>query len=605
MLSQNQVTASHKDQRRQQLINATIKTISHYGLSKTTVSKVTKNANLSAGIVGFYFNSKEQLLIGTLESINEELRREANRVLESYSDPRGALEALIDVYFEPELCNVDKIAVWYAFSSESTARKEYMEICGEHYAVFHQTLLDLTRRLCAQTSINPDNAEAISRGLDGIIDGYWQDYLYQPEDFDREVAKKTCRDYLNTIFPIQLDSVMATVSSTQEKADASQEQSDCLPTWTYFDSEFLDLEIQQLFRKNWLLVGHINDMPNPRDYLTLDAIGERAMVIRGNDNQIRAFHNVCRHRGAKLFDSPSGQCAHALTCPFHGWTYQLDGKLIGVPAENTFDNLDKTKRGLVPLDMEIWMGFIFIRFVKQGQSLAEQMQAVAHRFEPYKVAEMVPLANTKFHEVVPYNWKVVHDIDNEGYHVPIGHPSLQQLYGKSYKDFTEDGHSLSTATINEKPGKLWSVKNYQNLLPKFDHLPEENQKLWLYGNIFPSMVLGFYPDCMEFYMTIPVSTDKTILRGGSYSLPDSRRGMDAVRYLNRRINDTTSAEDESYVKWLQEGMNSSAFPEPKLSSIEYGVREFHHQIQNILPVGKLKHHPGKGLVSQTNASLTG
>ena len=147
--------------------------------------------------------------------------------------------------------------------------------------------------------------------------------------------------------------------------------SDCLPTWAYSDPELLELEKETIFRKNWLLVGHVNDMPNARDYLTLDAMGERALVIRGNDNQIRGFHNVCRHRGAKLLNSSSGQCAHALTCPFHGWTYQLDGKLIGVPAENTFENLEKSTSGLVPLDLEIWMGFVFIRFNGDGPSLAE------------------------------------------------------------------------------------------------------------------------------------------------------------------------------------------------------------------------------------------
>ncbi|WP_424946153.1 aromatic ring-hydroxylating oxygenase subunit alpha [Candidatus Spongiihabitans sp.] len=384
----------------------------------------------------------------------------------------------------------------------------------------------------------------------------------------------------------------------------NSETSDCLAPWAYYDDELLELEKDHLFKKNWLLVGHINDMPNPRDYLTLDAVGERALVVRGNDNQIRAFHNVCRHRGAKLLDSPCGQCAPALTCPFHGWTYQLDGKLIGVPAENTFRNLDKSRNGLVPLDLEVWMGFIFIRFQGGKQSLAEMLRPMQDEIAAYKIAQMQPLENTRYDDIRPYNWKVFHDIDNEGYHVPIGHPALQQLYGKDYSDHLVGGVPLSYGVINAEPAKLWSVRHYQKLLPRFAHLPKKNQDCWLYGGIFPSMVLGLYPDSIEFYMTIPVAIDKTRVRGGCYALLDSRREARAVRYLNRRINNATSAEDDNFVRWLQDGMQSSVFPQPNLSSIEQGVREFHHRLQATLPVARLKHHPGTGKVAQANLRLS-
>ena len=447
------------------------------------------------------------------------------------------------------------------------------------------------------------NTEAIARGLDGIIDGYWQDYLYDPEKFDREKAKETCFQYLRTLFPgiVQPEKINTSYSKSRIEF---QDLSDCLPKWTYFDEEFLELEKQLIFKPNWLLVGHVNDMPNPRDFLTLDAIGERAIVIRGNDGQIRGFHNVCRHRGAKLMDSDYGQCSHALTCPFHGWTYLLDGKLVGVPAEDTFEKLKKSENGLVPLDHEIWMGFIFVKFKNGGDTLRNMMQPVEELFKHYKIENMLPLKNSKFDNLVPYNWKVVHDIDNEGYHVPIGHPSLQQLYGKNYQDTDIEGIAVSYGYLNEKPAKLWGVKHYQNLLPEFDHLPKDYQRLWQYGTIFPSMVIGLYPDSIEFYMTIPVDTGHTRIRGGGYALTDHRKGIEAVRYLNRRINNTTGEEDEKYVRWLQDGMQSSVFPEPNLSSIESGVRNFHHKIQSILPAGKLKNYPGKGQVRLTNSELT-
>ncbi len=380
--------------------------------------------------------------------------------------------------------------------------------------------------------------------------------------------------------------------------------SDCLAKWCYRDEAFFDLEGDRLFRNNWLLVAHISDLPDDRDFLTFEVAGESAIVIRGNDNRLRAFHNVCRHRGARLLNEISGRCAPALTCPFHGWTYQLDGKLVGVPVENSFTNLDKAGKSLVPVDLEVWMGFIFIRFAPGGDSLAATMKPVEDRLRPYRLPEMQPLENSRYRQWMPCNWKVIHDIDNEGYHVPVGHPMLQELYGKNYTDHLIEGHAVSSAYLNDKPGESWSVRNYQKLLPRFDHLPDDSQRLWFYVAIFPSMVLGLYPDSIEYYMTIPVSPQKTILTGASYALPDSRRGMDAVRYLNRRINRIASDEDESFVMRIHDGMKSSAFPEPELSALESGVREFHHRIQAVLPVARLKRSPGAERMVEINNAMT-
>ncbi len=403
------------------------------------------------------------------------------------------------------------------------------------------------------------------------------------------------------------------------------EQTPYMPRWAYFDEELLELEKQALFRKNWLLVGHVNDMPAPRDFLTLDAVGERAIVIRDHGGQINAFHNVCQHRGAKLKDSLSGSCENMLMCPFHGWTYQLDGTLVGVPAERTFKALDKRQRGLLPLDCEIWMGFIFVRFLKNetpgnaasgnetsgneaqgnGASVADNMRPLQPMFESYQTQNMHPLPGSSYAELRPYNWKIIHDIDNEGYHLPIGHPALQQLYGQEYTDTTIGDIPLAIARLNDKPAQLWSVRQYQKILPRYAHLPDEYQRLWQYGFNFPTMIFGLYPDSMEFYMTIPVGVNETIYRGGRYGLADDSRATRAARYLCQRINDETDMEDENFVRWLQDGMQSSAFPEPNLSSLESGVQRYHNTIQAILPVTKLKNHPGKGKVAEINRLMLG
>ena len=174
-----------------------------------------------------------------------------------------------------------------------------------------------------------------------------------------------------------------------------------------------------------------------------------------------------------------------MSCPFHGWTYNLQGDLIAVPAKDSFTELDLTQNGLKKLDCEVWMGFIFIRFVSGGASLSEQLKPVEDLVKPYQIENMEALPFSGYNQTRPYNWKIIHDIDNEGYHVPVGHPSLQQLYGKRYTDSQIEDISVAHGYINEKPGRLWSVRNYQSILPEYSHLPEDQSKTVVLRLHFP------------------------------------------------------------------------------------------------------------------------
>ena len=118
-----------------------------------------------------------------------------------------------------------------------------------------------------------------------------------------------------------------------------------LPAWTYRNAELLELEYERLILPTWQFVCHINQVKQPGDFATLDLMRDSIIVMRGKDQVLRAFTNVCRHRGSKLLDG-SGNCKHRITCPYHAWSYNLDGSLSGVPSEQTFPNLDKKQFGL-------------------------------------------------------------------------------------------------------------------------------------------------------------------------------------------------------------------------------------------------------------------
>ncbi len=377
-----------------------------------------------------------------------------------------------------------------------------------------------------------------------------------------------------------------------------------LPWWTYFNQELLEIEKDQLFRRCWQIVGHISDIPEPGDYLTLDVVGERAIAVRGKDGEVRCFHNVCRHRGSRVVADSQGSCKAAITCPFHGWSYNFDGTLRGTPRAKTLPTLNPVEHGLVPLEQEIWQGLIFVRFAPSDQpSVADMMAPHMAELAAYRLTEMQPLTGFESEEIA-VNWKAVRDVDNEGYHVPIAHPSLQDLYGRSYVDDAHDyGTSRSFAPFNQGDSKMWSVRHYKKLLPKVAHLPATNQRAWLYVGLFPNMVLTFYPDQIGFYQEFPLAIDRTLQRGASYALPGASREMKLARYLTRRIERVTSREDIQLIIWSWESMQSSGFAGMILSDLEAGVRAYHDKLRTLIPAFNLDNEPAINAVAATNASL--
>lgn len=377
-----------------------------------------------------------------------------------------------------------------------------------------------------------------------------------------------------------------------------------LAAWTYFNAELLEIEKEELFRRCWQLVGHLSDIPGPGDYLTLDVAGERALAIRGKDGAVRCFHNVCRHRGSRVVKDERGRCAAAIVCPFHGWSYNLDGRLRGMPKPRSLPRLDPVEHGLRPLESEIWMGFIFVRFRPSRQpGVAEIMAPYAGELAPYRLAELKPRGGFTAEEI-PVNWKAVRDVDNEGYHVPMAHPSLQDLYGQSYVDDPLGfAASRSFARFNEGEGRHWSVRHYRRILPEATHLPESHRRAWLYIGLFPNLVFALYPDQVSFYHELPLAIGRTVQRGGRYALPTEAREMKLARYLSDRIDRVTSREDTQLIQWSWESMQSSGFSGVILSDLEAGVRRYHDRLRALIPVIALEEEPGPGSVAGVNASL--
>jgi carnitine monooxygenase subunit len=378
-----------------------------------------------------------------------------------------------------------------------------------------------------------------------------------------------------------------------------------LPGWAYHSPALFDLERTHVFLNHWQVVGHVSDLPAPGDWISFDLLGERAVVMRGRDDVVRAFHNLCRHRGARVVDGPQGHCKGALVCPFHGWVYNLDGSLRGAAQPETFGQMDRELFGLKPIEMEIWHGFIFLRFLPGPQPAVADLLAIYDRdFTDFRASELLPVFTPDWSTRLPVNWKSVRDVDNEGYHVAMAHPGLQDLYGRTYRDLVhDDGLASSYAEYGDTPGRLWSVRNYVKISPLQEWLPPRLQRAWNYYGLFPNQVFSFTPEGVQFYHDLPQSPGETIVTGRVYRRPDESRQQRLARYLAYRIDRETSAEDQQLSIWSNESMKSAAFDDFHLSDLEYGLRNHHDQLRSLLPVLCDRNAPDEARLSQRNEEL--
>ena len=378
-----------------------------------------------------------------------------------------------------------------------------------------------------------------------------------------------------------------------------------LPGWAYFSQELFELECETLFKTHWQFVCHVNEAADIGAYVTFDVAGERALVIRGHDGILRAFHNLCRHRGSRIVPDARGVCNKAMVCPYHGWAYNLDGGLRGIANRDTFPPMQADKWGLKPLEMEIWNGLVFIRFQAGPQpAVAEILARFDDEIAPYDLANMVPTDSNSMDDLLPVNWKSVRDVDNEGYHVRQAHPGLHQLYGNGYFDEPyADGTSRSVGTFNEAYGHRWSVRKYREILPEADNLPREQQRQWIYFGMFPNFVLGLYPDSVIYYQEVPQSAEQTVQRGMCYRRRDESREMRAARYLSGRIDRDTADEDQMLMVWSCEATKSSAYDGVIFSDLEYGVKTYHDHLRQLLPVMAQPVPPESGQMALLNDAL--
>ena len=365
-----------------------------------------------------------------------------------------------------------------------------------------------------------------------------------------------------------------------------------LPGWLYTDPEFYAAEMDRVIRPSWQIVCHESDIAKPGDYHTLDYCGESVIAIRGQDGQIRAFTNVCRHRAMRLVEGPVG-CAKKLVCPYHAWVYETDGRLTGVPMKSDYPALRLEDNPLHAVDIEIWRGFVFVRLEGDGPSVAEMMAPYDAEIAPYKFEDMRCIGPVRLRER-NVNWKNVGDNYSDNLHIPVAHDGLTRLFGKSYAIEAQPWvDKMSGYIVDRVSDNPWE-RFYQKHLPNVPHLPDVNQRLWLYYKLWPNMAFDIYADQIDFMQWLPLSPTTCVLREMAFALPDDSREMKLVRYANWRINRVVNAEDTWLIERVQQGMASRSYAAGPIGSSEVCLRSFAKKIRTLIPEARQHRAPAPG-----------
>ena len=348
----------------------------------------------------------------------------------------------------------------------------------------------------------------------------------------------------------------------------------------YVDPASIARERDAIFARSWQLAGHVADLARPGSYVTAQVGAESVLVVRGEDRELRAFRNVCRHRAARLREG-RGECGKALRCPYHGWTYRTDGSLIGVPEGRGFDGLDKSALPLMAARAETFAGLVFVNLDLDAPPLREPLAGLEHKLAPYRLDSLTRFAESTSSQ--PANWKIVAENYLEGYHVPIAHPGLMRLLDyQRYSVEVGDGWVWFEAPLRAKPSGNRLERAYQKLVRPMPGLTGADRAVWRYAFIWPNTTIDMYPDQVTTWQINPKRLDATHDVWACYRAANPGAAMRAVQRLNHRLNVDVADEDADLVARVQAGMATRGWSPGPLGEREAGVAWFADRVRSAL-----------------------
>jgi phenylpropionate dioxygenase-like ring-hydroxylating dioxygenase large terminal subunit len=283
--------------------------------------------------------------------------------------------------------------------------------------------------------------------------------------------------------------------------ESYQQGARTLPGRYYNAPEILLEEQERIFRRRWICIGRAAVIATPGDYEVVEVAGESVIVLRDQQSAPRAFYNVCRHRGTRLCEAAQGRLSETIQCPYHAWTYALDGRLIGAPHMNEVEGFQKSDYPLHPVALADWEGFLFVNLDSGAEPLERAFAPLAGRFTRYHLASLRTVRRIEYD--VAANWKLILQNYNECLHCPTIHPELSTKlpYTSGANDLIE-GPFLGGYMEIKAPHQSATISGRSCALPLGDLSAADRARAYYYA-LFPTMMLSLHPDYAVFYMVWP------------------------------------------------------------------------------------------------------
>lgn len=346
---------------------------------------------------------------------------------------------------------------------------------------------------------------------------------------------------------------------------ASIEEASGLPNAAYWSDDWLALEQEHCFRRSWVFAGAEAELPEPGDMKPIEIGGAPLIILRDQDGSVRALHNVCRHRGAKLVTEPCHRST--LTCPYHAWSYGLNGKLRSRPHFRGPNVVDKFEDGggdkldLKPVRVETWNGCIFVNVAGDAEPLLEWLKPLLERTEGHDFSSIRWAGKLDFE--IDANWKLVYENYMEGYHVFAVHPKLLKFAPMNVRWSGEwDRHVFYNDYIFPELDEGRGAG-----LPHYPGLSKSDARRGLWFLCFPHFAAEVFPDQFSVLVSYPVAPDKTreelhVFLIGDAATSDNHR---AAREATLKMWDDLNREDLGMLELLQQGRLSPAYDGGRLS----------------------------------------
>jgi len=335
-----------------------------------------------------------------------------------------------------------------------------------------------------------------------------------------------------------------------------------IPSPWYFDQGIARLEQDNVFATTWQVVGRVDQVAKKGEFFTADIGGEPIVVARGEDNQLRAFYNVCRHHAAAVVTEAQG-CAKQFRCPYHGWTYGIDGALKGMVEFEGVCNFDRAKNGLVAVKVDTWENFVFVNLDGKALPLKEFLGAIPGIVAPLQLAKKMKYFDRRVY-TLNCNWKVY--VDNYldgGYHVPHAHKGLSSVI--EYTKYTIE--NFEHACLQSSP--LSSGAKSES------GVAATRQGRAFYLWIYPNFMLNAYEGVMDTNLVLPLAVDKCAVVFDYYFADVSKKAA-KKNQASIKVSEKVQEEDEAICDAVQRGLASRAYVAGRLSvRREAGEHLFH------------------------------